>query len=640
MIKRKRKIIRIGKNLIPVIGLFSLIWFLIRVIPKPSRATYPCQRAAFPLATSFILWLMGTFASFVFFRQAKLIWKNAQIKASFYLIASVLLFGYVYFEVPGLNSSANTIVTLKSTPILKGTTNIVSPVSTVAIVQSAKVNASNINSADILALVREAVNLCGGFASLIKDGDTVVIKPNLVGKMYKDNIQVPDEANGMTTDYRVVQAVVTLVREVNPTGKIYVMENSANGLTRVNMDSLAYNKITGITALYYIDEESGKWRDSNSVKLKKVKLGSKGLYSHVNYTYYLNKLYYDADFLISVPVLKNHGSAGITGGIKNVGIGATPSNIYGKDSGTTNYLTRSLIDHSGSNNMRLDWWIHDYFLCRPVDFVITDGIQGCQKGATCFSTDIMNMRCILAGKDPVAVDAIQGYIMSHDPKKVPYLVLLNNDGKGCVDSKYIRVVGNKRVDQVKKDFATYPSSRGLDSKFSDFVAPTAVLNSIYKFNDTLYINLTVGSDAIKAEISIDGEMQNSYAISTYNDIRLDIKNNIIDSVVHIYVYDQYLNCNVLKTTNIPTASVFLESNFEKVIVYPNPFKNYLTIKIDSRIDNSVNLIVRSAMGKVIKSINVNSDKFNTIDLKELSSGNYILEFHIKDQVFTRKIVKE
>jgi len=30
--------------LLPVVGLFSLIWFLIRVIPKPSRATYPCQR--------------------------------------------------------------------------------------------------------------------------------------------------------------------------------------------------------------------------------------------------------------------------------------------------------------------------------------------------------------------------------------------------------------------------------------------------------------------------------------------------------------------------------------------------------------------------------------------------------------------
>jgi hypothetical protein len=43
-------------------GIASLIWFLVRVIPKPSRAGYPCQRAAFPVATSFIIWLAGTFA--------------------------------------------------------------------------------------------------------------------------------------------------------------------------------------------------------------------------------------------------------------------------------------------------------------------------------------------------------------------------------------------------------------------------------------------------------------------------------------------------------------------------------------------------------------------------------------------------
>src|SRR5579872_6809597 len=38
-------------------GLASLVWFLIRVIPKPSRALYPCQRIAFPVASSFVTWL-------------------------------------------------------------------------------------------------------------------------------------------------------------------------------------------------------------------------------------------------------------------------------------------------------------------------------------------------------------------------------------------------------------------------------------------------------------------------------------------------------------------------------------------------------------------------------------------------------
>jgi hypothetical protein len=38
-----------------LMGFLALIWFLIRVIPKPSRALYPCQRAAFPLVSAFII---------------------------------------------------------------------------------------------------------------------------------------------------------------------------------------------------------------------------------------------------------------------------------------------------------------------------------------------------------------------------------------------------------------------------------------------------------------------------------------------------------------------------------------------------------------------------------------------------------
>ncbi len=47
------------KLVYPLLSLAALAWFLFRVIPKPSRASYPCQRAAFPLASSFVLWLVG-----------------------------------------------------------------------------------------------------------------------------------------------------------------------------------------------------------------------------------------------------------------------------------------------------------------------------------------------------------------------------------------------------------------------------------------------------------------------------------------------------------------------------------------------------------------------------------------------------
>lgn len=57
--------------LFPITGLTALLWFLIRVIPKPSRATYPCQRAAFPLASAFVVWLLGLAGSTAAYRRAK-----------------------------------------------------------------------------------------------------------------------------------------------------------------------------------------------------------------------------------------------------------------------------------------------------------------------------------------------------------------------------------------------------------------------------------------------------------------------------------------------------------------------------------------------------------------------------------------
>ncbi len=60
-------------------GLLSLIWFLVRVIPKPSRAAYPCQRVAFPLASSFVVWIAAVLGSAFAWRKARLreprVWK-------------------------------------------------------------------------------------------------------------------------------------------------------------------------------------------------------------------------------------------------------------------------------------------------------------------------------------------------------------------------------------------------------------------------------------------------------------------------------------------------------------------------------------------------------------------------------------
>lgn len=59
------------KRLSIFIGLIATAWFLIRVIPKPSRAAYPCQRAAFPVASGFILWMLSLFALKPFIKRIR-----------------------------------------------------------------------------------------------------------------------------------------------------------------------------------------------------------------------------------------------------------------------------------------------------------------------------------------------------------------------------------------------------------------------------------------------------------------------------------------------------------------------------------------------------------------------------------------
>jgi len=52
-----------------LLGLGSLCWFLLRVIPKPGRALYPCMRVAAPLASGFVVWLLGVSAALAFRRS-------------------------------------------------------------------------------------------------------------------------------------------------------------------------------------------------------------------------------------------------------------------------------------------------------------------------------------------------------------------------------------------------------------------------------------------------------------------------------------------------------------------------------------------------------------------------------------------
>jgi len=81
--------------LVPVAGLVSLVWFLIRVVPKPSRALYPCQRVAVPLASGFVAWLIGVVGSVVAFRRAGRLLRQSRLPLALACLAIGLVFGVV-----------------------------------------------------------------------------------------------------------------------------------------------------------------------------------------------------------------------------------------------------------------------------------------------------------------------------------------------------------------------------------------------------------------------------------------------------------------------------------------------------------------------------------------------------------------
>lgn len=77
------------------VGLASVIWVLIRVVPKPSRAVYPCQRVAQPLAASFIAWLLGLAGSTLFIRRARNLFHKRRYLVGAISFAAALVVGFI-----------------------------------------------------------------------------------------------------------------------------------------------------------------------------------------------------------------------------------------------------------------------------------------------------------------------------------------------------------------------------------------------------------------------------------------------------------------------------------------------------------------------------------------------------------------
>jgi hypothetical protein len=90
---------RLHKSRVPcritflIIGLMSTAWFLIRVIPKPTRAGYPCMRVAAPLMSSFVVYLISLTGSVFLFRRARrFLYQYRFVAAALAFLGSIVIF--------------------------------------------------------------------------------------------------------------------------------------------------------------------------------------------------------------------------------------------------------------------------------------------------------------------------------------------------------------------------------------------------------------------------------------------------------------------------------------------------------------------------------------------------------------------
>ncbi len=120
----------------------------------------------------------------------------------------------------------------------------------------------------------------------------------------------------------------------------------------------------------------------------------------------LPKTVLTADFVVSMPKMKTHHWVGVTLSLKNM-FGIVPGSCYGWPKNALHWagIGKSILDINGT--------------VRP-DFAIVDGIVGMEGNGPIQGTP-KNSGVLVAGDDPVAVDATCARIMGLVPDRIDYL---------------------------------------------------------------------------------------------------------------------------------------------------------------------------------------------------------------------------
>lgn len=235
------------------------------------------------------------------------------------------------------------------------------------------------------------------------EGRKVVIKPNVLRG------SAPEE--GIVTHPSVLRAVVDEVARRRPASLI-VGDNP--GVFSYGMNEKAF-QVTGLM------EAAGSYYRN---------LGTDTVAREIDSPYIghalIPRAIAEAEVYISLPKFKTHGLTGLSCAIKN-NFGLLPGALKAqthKNAGNPFNFAEALVD---------------VFAVRIPDLVIVDGVLA-MEGNGPASKDLINLGRILAGDDPVAVDAVVSYMMGF-PGLPRTVELAGARGYGTSDLEKIKIIG-------------------------------------------------------------------------------------------------------------------------------------------------------------------------------------------------------
>lgn len=301
--------------------------------------------------------------------------------------------------------------------------------------------------------IQALIDQLGGLGDVVKPGDSVAIKTNLTGGTSSARLPGLSAEESFVTHPEVVRA---LIKQVKAAGakQIFIVEAVYEWASYTEW---GYEEIAGDLGVTLIDLNKAKPYADFAEK-------AVGPASFIYDSFIFNSLLSDVDVFMSVSKMKNHYLAGVTHTLKNL-YGLVPYRFY-----RLNNQDRYRSGFHGTETQtkeRLPRIIVDINRARPIHFSLIDGIKTAQGGEGPWIESLAPIQpgLLIAGKNPVATDAVATALMGHDPtgdypdspfvRCDNHLNLAAQAGLGTNRLEEITVLG-AQIDEVLTPFVPAP----------------------------------------------------------------------------------------------------------------------------------------------------------------------------------------